>query len=145
MKKYADWYYVREAEKVGMVVSMDCIVERNRSELNKKLSTYFRNKLPKYKSVFNEDESEDVLYSLNEYIQQNNVDKYEIDFPFSEGSDVHLLEITNNLKLKIIVADEYYGSGDYSKYIAIDRFVINEAATEQDVDVLVEFVNKYLG
>ncbi|KZE65017.1 hypothetical protein AV545_03605 [Paenibacillus jamilae] len=144
MKKYADWYYVREAENEGLVASMDNIIERNRTDLNKKLSTYFISKLPNYDSVFNENESEDVLYVINEYIQENNIDKREIDFPIMEGSDVHLLKITDNLQLKIIVADEYYGSGDYSKYIAIDRFIINENTTEQDVDSLIEFIKKYL-
>ncbi|PYE51467.1 hypothetical protein HUB98_05610 [Paenibacillus barcinonensis] len=144
MTKYADWYYVREAEKVGLVASMDGVVERNRTELNNRLSAYFRNKMPGYNSYFNEDQCDDVLYSINEYINENKIDKYEIDFPISEGSDIHLLQITDNLQLKILVADEYHGGGDYSKYINVDKFIINEQTTEQDVDMLIEFINKYL-
>jgi|GEM_PF-3156392 len=144
MKKYADWYYLREAENAGFVASMDGTVERNRTELNNKLSAYFRDKMPGYNSYFNEETSEDVLYSINEYIEENKIDKREIDFPISEGSDIHLLKITNNLQLKILVADEYHGGGDYSKFIDVDKFVINEQTTEKDVDVLIDFIKKYL-
>jgi len=144
MKKYADWYYLREAENAGLVASMDGIVERNRTELNIKLSAYFRHKVPGYNSYFNEDTSEDVLYSINEYIEENKIDKREIDFPISEGSDIHLLKITDNLQLKILVADEYHGGGDYSKFIEVDKFIINEQTTEKDVDLLIDFIKKYL-
>jgi len=144
MKKYADWYYVREAEKEGRVASMTNVVELNRTVLNNKLSTYFRSKIPNYNSIFDEDECNDILLALNDYIKENNIDKNYIDFPITEGTDIHLLKITDNLHLKILVADEYYGNGDYDKYIEIGYFIINENTTEQDVDKLVDFVKQYL-
>ncbi|WP_145413453.1 hypothetical protein [Paenibacillus xylanexedens] len=144
MKKYADWYYVREAEKAGLVASMDGVVERNRTELNNELSAYFRSEMPGYNSYFGEDQCDDVLYSINEYIKENKIDKSEIDFPISEGSDIHLLKVTENLQLKILVADEYHGGGDYSKFIDIDRFVITEKTSKKDVDVLIKFIKDYL-
>jgi len=144
MKKYADWYYVREAEKEGRVASMTNVVERNRTELNDQLSSYFRSKIPNYKSIFDEHECDDILFNLNDYIEENNIDKREIDFPITEGTDIHLLKITDNLHLKILVVDEYYGGGDYEKYIEIGYFVINENTTERDVDKLVDFVKQYL-
>lgn len=144
MKKYADWYYVRESEKNGQVVSMTNVVVRNRTELNNKLNAYFRSRLPNYKTIFDEEKCEDILFNLNDYIEENNIDKREIDFPITEGTDIHLLKITDNLSLKITVSDEYHGSGDYDKYIDIGYFVINENTTEADVDVLIEFIKKYL-
>ncbi|GAA4879078.1 hypothetical protein GCM10023310_69000 [Paenibacillus vulneris] len=137
----ADWYLVHEAEKVGNVSSMTNVVERNRNELNKKLSLYFRSQLPDYKSIFDEDECEDILYTLNTYIEENGINKREMDF---SGTDIHLLKITDNLQIKIVISDEYYGGGDYSKYIEIGKFLINEYTTEKDVDKLIEFVTKYL-
>ncbi|MNG30082.1 hypothetical protein D3C84_1156200 [compost metagenome] len=47
------------------------------------------------------------------------------------------------MQLKLIVADEYYGDGDYSKYVMADFFMINENSTKEDVDQLIEFVKKY--
>jgi hypothetical protein len=66
-----------------------------------------------------------------------------IDFPYSEGSEIHLVPIGNNIQVKLLVADEYHGSGEYSKYVLINFFIINEQTTEQDVDSLIDFLNKY--
>lgn len=143
MKK-ADWVLVKEAEREGRMVAMTPLVERNRTPLNEELSKYFREKLPKYKDIFDEDEGEDILYNINEYMKENNIDKYTIHFPFSSGTDVHLIPITENLQLKVVVADEYYGDGEYSKYVMIDFFMINDYATKKDVDVLIDFVQKNL-
>lgn len=140
----ADWVIVREAENAGLVTSMTGLVERKRTDLNNELSDYFRKNLPKYLGTFDEDESEDILYSLNSYIEENNIDKHPLDFPLTEGSDVHLLPIGDNIQLKILIVDEYYGGGDYSKYIDISFFLINENTATQDVDLLIKFVNKHL-
>jgi len=140
----ADWTLVREAEKDGLMASMTSIVERNRTKLNDELSNYFRQNVPGYSGSYDEDQGEDILYGINKYIEENNIDKYPLDFPFSTGTDIHLVNITENLKLKVVVADEYYGDGDYSKYVMCDFFLINEKTTTKDVDVLINFVNKYL-
>jgi hypothetical protein len=142
--KKSDWTIVKEAEDKGLMVAMTSLVEGNRTELNDKLSLYFREQMPNYKGVWDEDEGEDVLYNINDYLEKNNIDKYPLDFPISSGTDVHLIPITENIQLKVVVADEYYGSGEYSKYVMIDFFLINENATKQDVDQLIEFVKKYL-
>lgn len=139
-KVYADWYLVREAENKGLSVSMDGCLERNRTELNNRLSAYYREKMPNFDPTYKEEYCEDVLYCINEYIEEKGINKRELDFPISEGTDIHLLKITDNLQVKITIADEYYGGGDYSKYIEIDRFVITPEATEEDVDILIDFV-----
>lgn len=139
-----DWYLVREAEKKGLVASMTSTVERNRTDLNDELSNYFREKMPNYDSVFGEDECEDILYSLNDYIEDNNIKSYSLDFPVTEGSDVHLIKINENIQLKVLISDEYYGSGVYEKYIEIGYFIINESTTKKDVDELIDFVRDYL-
>lgn len=100
--------------------------------------------MPNYTGIFHEDECEDILYSLNDYIEDNNIKSYSLDFPISEGSDVHLIKVNDNIELKVIIADEYYGSGVYEKYIDISNFVINGSTTKKDVDELIEFVREYL-
>jgi hypothetical protein len=142
--KKSDWAIVKEAENKGLMVAMTGLVERNRTELNDKLSLYFREQMPNYKGTWDEYEGEDVLYNINNYLEENNIDKHPLDFPISSGTDVHLIPITENIQLKVVVADEYYGDGEYSKYVMIDFFLINENATTQDVDQLIEFVKKYL-
>lgn len=126
------------------MVAMTGLVERNRTDLNDELSLYFREQMPNYKGTWDEDEGEDVLYNINDYLEENNIDKHPLDFPISSGTDVHLIPITENIQLKVVVADEYYGNGEYCKYVMIDFFLINENATKQDVDQLIEFVKKYL-
>lgn len=140
----ADWAIVRDAENKGLMAAMTSLVEKKRTDLNNELSDYFRKNVPNYSGSFGEDESEDILYSINSYIEDNNIDRRPLDFPLTEGTDIHLLPISDNIQLKVVIADEYYGGGDYSKYIMIDFFLINENTTEQDVDVLIEFVKKYL-
>lgn len=143
MKAYADWYIARQAEEAGMLVSMSFIRQPKRTELHDKLYAYFLEQKPDHETLYDEDDCGDILYNINDYFDDNNIDKV-IDFPYSEGTDIHLVKITDNLQLQVTVADEYYGSGDYNKYIAIDRFMINEKTTEQDVDKLIEFIREYL-
>ncbi|MDY7043619.1 hypothetical protein RVS70_05310 [Virgibacillus sp. M23] len=136
----SDWSLVKEAEEQGWMASMTGLVERNRTELNDKLSNYFREQLPEYNGSYDEYEGEDILFSINSYLEDNEIDKSPLDFPITNGTDVHLIPITSNLKLKVLVTDEYYGSGDYSKYVLIDFFMINENTTMGDVDMLVNFI-----
>lgn len=142
--KKADWLIVKEAEKEGLMVAMTSLVERNKTNLNEELSNYFRKKLPKYKSAFDEYESEDILYSINEYLKENNIDKHLLDFPISGGVDVHLIPIGENIQLKIVVSDEYFGDGMYEKFVLANFFMINENTTKEDVDMLISFIKKYL-
>lgn len=140
--KKSDWMLIREATEKGVLVSMNNLVERNRTKLNEQLSDYFRKRMPDYIGSFNEDQAEDILESLNNFIIEKNLDIYPLDFPLSSGTDNHLIPITNNIDLKVTVADEYYGDGDYSKYVMADFFIINEKATEEDVDELIEFIKQ---
>lgn len=141
--KKADFVLVREAENAGLCVSLNNIVERNRTDLNKELSAYFISKLPNFKGYYDVDEGEDVMCSINSYIDENNIDKYLLDYPMSEGTNIHLIPITNNLQLKVMVYDEYYGQGDSSTGVHIDRFIITEDATTDDVDKLIEMLKEY--
>ncbi|MFP3751185.1 hypothetical protein [Bacillus altitudinis] len=140
--KKSDWMLIREATEKGLLVSMNNLVERKRTELNEQLSDYFRKQMPDYTGSFDEDKAEDILESLNNFIIEKNLDIYPLDFPLSSGTDNHLIPITDNIDLKVTVADEYYGDGDYSKYVMADFFIINEKATEEDVDELIEFIKQ---
>ena len=140
--KKSDFALIKEAEKNGLMVSMDNIVHPIRTELNNTLSNYFREKMPSYNGIFDEDTSEDILYSLNTYIKENEINKHPLSFPLSSGTSVHLTPINENINLKILIVDEYYGDGDYSKYIDITYFVITENTTKKDVDDLIEFTTK---
>lgn len=137
-----DWPLVLEAEKEGRTASMTCVAVKNRTELNEKLSAYFRKNVPNYNGGFDEDECENVLYKINEYMKKKKIRKYKqpIDFPYSEGSETYLIPITDNLDLKLLLVDEYYGGGDYSKYIDMSYFIINDRTTAKDVDALIEFI-----
>ncbi|WP_064199129.1 hypothetical protein [Brevibacillus brevis] len=141
--KKTDYALIKEAENEGRSVSMSSVIDRNRTELNKELQSYFNQNYKEYKGSYDENEGEDVLYSLNEYISDHKIDMRSLDFPIVEGTDVYLLPITNNLQLKVIVADEYYGGGNYSKYVMIDRFIITDSATTEDVDKLITVLREY--
>jgi hypothetical protein len=138
-----DFITSKEAEENGSMVAMGSTTERIRTDLNKKLSVYFRKKLPNFGGNYDEFKGEEILCNINEYLSDINKKTYTIDFPFSEGSDIHLIPIGENVELKLLVADEYHGSGEYSKYVLIEFFIINEKATEKDVDYLIETLNKY--
>lgn len=142
--KKADWVIVREAEQLGNMVGMAGEIERERTVLNNELMNYFRKQCPNYTGCFDEDKAEDILYNINEYIQENNIDMYLLNFPISSGSDIYLLPITENLQLKVLVVDEYYGHGDYEKYVMANFFLINENTNEKDVDALISFVNQVM-
>ncbi|MBG9689393.1 hypothetical protein ABD91_00405 [Lysinibacillus sphaericus] len=139
----SDWQLVREAESNGLCVSMNSIVERNRTELNKELSSYFKEKLPNIKSYYDVDQGEDVMDSINSYMEDNSINKHLLHYPYSEGTDIYLIPITENLSLKVDVFDEYHGQGESNTGVHIDRFVITEEATSEDVDKLIEMFNEY--
>lgn len=143
-RKKAPWVLIREAEKNGFMVGMTRVVSGKQSELSSRLNDYFIKKIPSYEGVYDEDESEDILYVLNEYMVAENIDQYPLDFPVSSGASIRLLPINSNIQLKIMIVDEYYGDGDYQKYVSIKDFMITEEATENDVDVLIQFVEKHL-
>lgn len=131
----------QEAEKEGLLVSTSNILERNRTELNDKLSTYFRSKY-KLKSYYTEDEGEDVLDNLSSYLDSIGFDEY-LDYPYDGEESLYIIPITENLSLYVEAYDEYYGSGGYSKGVNIDRFIINENTTKEDVDKLIEILKQY--
>lgn len=140
----ADWFVVREAENNGLLADMTSGTERrNRTDQNSKLSSYFKSKMPNYTGLFDEYKGEDILCNINEYVNEKGIDKfkYEISFPFSDGTDIYLIPISDNIQLKLEVADEYYGGGSYSKYVSAEYFVINENSNESDVDKLISFLH----
>lgn len=145
MEFYKDTYKVfkekQEAEKKGLLVSTNNVVESNRTELNKELSTYFKSNY-KLKSYYSEDEGEEVLDNLSSYLDSIGYDDY-LEYPYSEGEDEYLIPITPNLKLYAHAYDEYYGSGDYSKGVIIERFIITEETTTKDVDKLIEVLKEF--
>ena len=138
-----DFITSKEAEENGLMVAMGSTVERIRTDLNNELSNYFKKKFPNFKGNYDEYEGEEVLCNINEYLLEINKKTYTVDFPYSEGTEIHLIPIGGNIELKLIAADEYHGSGEYSKYVMIEFFIINEQATEKDVDFLIETLNKY--
>lgn len=137
--KKSDWTRLKEGENEGLVASMTNIIERNRTDLNKELSSYFITNVPKYNGVFDEEEGEDVLDYINDYLKENNIDIHKLSFPVSSGSDIYLIPIGDNLEIKVLVVDEYHGDGEYEKYVMIDYFLINENTTTKDVDLLINF------
>lgn len=136
---------VLDAEKEGLMVSLTSIVEPNRTEENKKLESYFRELFPDYNGIIDEDEAEDVLDTINEYMEVKTGKNPKIHMPYSEGSNINLLPITENLELKILVVDEYYGDGDYEKYVSIPSFIMNEHTKKEDVSALVVFLKENIG
>lgn len=135
---------VKEAENAGIMVGMSGVVSTNRTDLNNELHDYFRSKFPKYTGTFDEYDGEDILYRINGYMAEKGIDKHPLDFPMTSGTVVQIIPINENIQLKVVVADEYYGDGDYVKYVVVDSFKINEQTTKKDVDELLDFVNQYL-
>lgn len=140
----SDWAILQEAEAQGYVASMTCIVERIRTTLNNELSAYFRSQMPNYLGSFDEEEAEDVLYGINQYLKEHDIDKFKqpINFPYSTGSKIYLIPLTEHLQAKVLVVNEYYGDGDYEKYVNMSYFVIDEQTTKEDVDKLIAFLKR---
>lgn len=135
---------LREAEKQGLVASMTLILEPNQTELNEKLSKYFREQVPNFDGIVDEEDTEIVLNTINAYIKEKKIDKFNkpLRFPYSEGSEVYLIPLTEHIQVKVLIVDEYYGGGEYEKYIDISRFIIDEETTKKDVDVLIDFTKR---
>lgn len=144
LTKKTDWHKTQEAERLGRMASMTTLVERSRTPLNEKLSNHFRENVPEYLGSFDEDVVEDVLFDLNEYIKEKTGKASSLAFPSWKGTELALVPITENLQLKVLLVDEYYGDGDYEKYISISNFIITDKTTIDDVDVLLDFVKNYL-
>lgn len=140
-----NYYYIRKNEEDGLVVSMNNIVERHRTELNLKLQDYFDSQYDNYQGIWDDQyDLESVLWDIWCYLDDNQFfgkSKYEIDFSTNEH-DIYIIPITKNLELILNVVDVYHGDGEYEKYIEASKFIINEETTEKDVDKLIEFINE---
>lgn len=145
MELHIDNYKVfklkQKAEDSGLLASTSNIVERNRTVLNDELSGYFRSNY-KLKSYYTEDEGETVLDNLSAYLETIGFDEY-LEFPCDGEEGNFIIPITQNLSLYVEAYDEYYGSGDYSKGVNIDRFIINENTSNKDVDKLIEVLKEF--
>lgn len=133
----------KEAEAKGLSVSLTNIVDRTRTDLNNALSSYFKSQCPSFKAYYGEDEFEEVIESLNEWISEEKLTIPKLSMGGRNLSEVVLMPITPNLSLKVYLYDEYYGEGEYSTGVHIERFLITEEATNSDVDILVEKLNDY--
>ncbi|MCA1064367.1 hypothetical protein QTG56_22370 (plasmid) [Rossellomorea sp. AcN35-11] len=142
--KKSDWTLVREAEASGLMVAMTSILEPKRTPHNEILSKYFKDKMFGFSGSFSEFECEDVLDGINEYLREYHPGKNLLNFPGSSGSEIYLVPITEHLNLKVLIVDEYYGDGCYEKYVMTNYFMIDESASESDVDVLIKVIKEYL-
>lgn len=140
----SDWGLLKRAEEAGLASSMTGLVERVRTPLNNELSSYFREHLPKFDWLFEDDEADDNIDDVNAYLQERGIEK-EVYMPFSSGTNIFLIPITDNLQVKFEATDVYEGNGEYSKYTSVDFFIINEFTTTEDVDQLIKFVKEILG
>lgn len=138
IKKH-DFTILREAEEKGLSVALTSLVQPKRTEKNEALSNYFRKNWPNFNGLWDEDDGEEVLEIINEHLKDKGLKKL-LEFPYSSGDDVHLVPVGENILLKVIVADEYLGSGDYSKYVMSNFFIMNEKTSINDVDLLIEFL-----
>jgi len=145
--KKSDFILWQEAVEKGMVVCMEGIgfENRKRNPLSDELRNYFRERMPGYNGIFTEDQCEDVLFSINDYMEENQIDKFPLSFPCSNGTNTYLIPITDNIQLRVLTVDEYFGGGEYDMYIDMTYFVINEQTTKNDVDRLIEAVKKMTG
>lgn len=139
-----------EVRKVGEKVGLTKVrmVGDVTTEKGEQLREHFRSKLPKYTGSWGEYETngidmESVEYYLNEYVNKVNVNK-RIEFPHTSGSTRYLIPITENLYIDVLFVDEYYGGGDYAKYVTIDRMIVLDGVTVGDVDKLVKFMVEVL-
>lgn len=137
----SDFVLIQEAFAEGRGVAMTNTVERKRTELNEQLSSCFRTQMPRFNGVVGEDDVEDVLDSINGYIVDKGIDIHPLSLPLSSGTDIYLIPITPHLSLRVLVADEYHGSGESSTYVMIEFFIIDEQATETDVEALIEMLH----
>lgn len=142
--RWSAWSIIRAAREKGHVVSMTQEVERNRTPMNEKLSEYFKSQCPGYDGIFDGEDGEWVLERINDYLLEKNIEMGPLDFPLGGGVDVFLVPIGRNILLKVLVVDEYYGDGEYSKYVEVPSFIMNERTSFEDVVELVNFVQRYL-
>lgn len=140
--KKSDYARLLDAEREGMVVFFDGTGSRNQTELSIELSRYFRDKVASYNGMFSDGEEDEILEELNGYFDDKDIEQTTLNFHYSDSSDVVLLKITEHLELKVLIVDEYYGDGDYSRYVEISSGVITEQSTQGDIDHLIEFMGE---
>ncbi|MGF7535257.1 hypothetical protein AAGG74_16515 [Bacillus mexicanus] len=139
----SDLARVQDGRKNGLMVAMGNVLEPVRTDLNNELSNYFKMKVPNFHCTFSDEDGEDIINGINEYLKDNEM-KRQLEYPLGGGEDTYLIPIGERLNLDVIVVDEYYGDGEYNRYVEINNFLIDEHTTTKDVDLLVDFVNKYL-
>lgn len=133
-----------ESVKEGYVADLTSIRSRNTSYLGNTLRSYFREQIPKYTGIFLDEEGEEVLSELNRFIKDRNIGKEKLEFPVSSGSNLYLVPVGENLDLVVNVCDEYYGDGDYAKYVGVESIIFNDNTTVKDLGELIKIVKDLL-
>lgn len=139
-----EWKLVKEAKASGMIVMMTDVFEEGRSEKNEGLNRYFRSMVPGYVGDFSQDTGDDVLLYINDYLNEKGIKVKPLETPYSDGSVVRLIPITQNLDLKVLIEEEYCGGDDHLHSVTINSFIMNDRTERADVDVLVKFVESVL-
>jgi|HigsolmetaAR206D_1030411.scaffolds.fasta_scaffold00120_40 hypothetical protein len=125
-----------EARKEGRVASMTRILSYEDTPIAKRLGNYFRKQMPDYEGIYEEEEGDEVLYAINQYMEKYGINHRPLGL-LAPGAESYLLPITENLELVVHVTDDYTGGGENEWYVQIDSFIVNDNATEKDVDQLI--------
>ncbi|MCH4866825.1 hypothetical protein [Bacillus sp. 1006-3] len=133
-----------ESGKEGYVADLTSIRSRNTSYLGNTLRSYFREQIPKYTGIFLDEDGEEVLSELNRFIKDRNMDKAKLEFPVSSGFNLYLVPVRENIDLVVKVCDEYYGEGDYVKYVGVESIIFNDNTTVKDLGGLIKMVKGLL-
>lgn len=135
----------RSVRNKGLIASTNNIVKLPRTELNIKLSNYFKEKYKNFNGIIDEEYVADAIDNLNNYLKANHPSEHLLTKPtYNQDGLMFFVPITNNLKLEVLVVDEYFESGNYCIYMDVSFFHINENTNTSDVDALITFIKKHL-
>lgn len=131
---FPDYLLIEKAKRQGLLVSMNGVVYCDQTEQNIKLSNYFKAKVPNYSGVYKNGKAEEILTKLNDLVGGY------LKFPCI-GEKNYLIPITPHLYLRVLFFDYEDEQKEYQKFVVIETFVIDENATEEDVDRLIFFLS----
>lgn len=135
-KNYENNCTVLNAKANGDYVGLTSIAKNNTIK-SKGFANYFKNALSNYvgMSIGNR-----LLNVVNEHIKTLNSDQLELAYKAIPTIDIHLVPVGENILLHVQLVTMELNNGDISNCTVIDGFIVNENATNDDVQLVIDLM-----
>lgn len=135
-KNYENNCVILDAKANGDYVGLTSIA-KNDTTKTQDFASYFKTALPNYVGMSIGDR---LLNVVNEHIKTLKSDQLELVYKEIPTIDIHLVPVGENILLHVQLVTMKLNNGNLSNCTVIDGFIVNENATNDDVQLVIDLM-----